>query len=201
MDWKKCPLTEKYYNLIRNLVGRFLEKKNISPNQISLLGLILAILVPLGFYSHALWGVILILLSGVADSIDGMIARDKNKESIKGKFLDSSLDRFSDLFYLLGFYVLSIQQGWDKEAGIVLFLALGFSFAISYLKAKAESLGKKCISGFMDRVSRTLFLAGWGLIWVLFGGREAVFFVGLVLYTLLTLFTVIQRLVEVLKQM
>lgn len=201
MDWKKCPLTDKYYDLIRNLLGNFIEKKNISPNQISLIGIILAILVPLGFYVHALWGVILILLSGVADSIDGMIARDKNKENIKGKFLDSSLDRFSDLFYLLGFYVLSVQKGWDKEAGIVLFLALGFSFAISYLKAKAESLGKKCTSGFMDRVSRTLFLAGWGFILVLFGGKEAVFFVGLTLYTLLTLFTVIQRFVEILKQM
>jgi len=200
MDWKKCPLTDRYYEIVKKVFGSWLNSQKITPGQLTFSGFVLALLVPLGFYVHAFWGVVLIGLSGLADTLDGLVAREQNKVSTKGAFWDSSLDRISDLFYLLGFYVLSTQSVWYKEAGVMLFLAVGFSFLISYLKARAQSLGKVCESGLMDRVSRTVFLLVWGLLLALFGFREGLFFIGLVVYVFLTLFTVIQRFIEVNKQ-
>ncbi len=103
------------------------------------------------------WG---ILLGGVADILDGRIARALGVASDRGAFLDSTLDRFAEVAAFVGLAVLF------KSSGIVLILvvtALGGSLLVSYARARGESVGVVCKLGVMQRAER-LLLVGFGAV-------------------------------------
>ncbi len=79
---------------------------------------------------------LLILASGFLDMIDGAIARATNTASEKGSFMDSVFDRVSDGLILLG-------MGFPVEDFLMSALAIHSSMMVSYVRAKAESLGVK----------------------------------------------------------
>jgi CDP-diacylglycerol--glycerol-3-phosphate 3-phosphatidyltransferase len=185
---------------------RFIEKSIIpvlapvidSPNQFTIIGLVFAVIVPFGFYVHPVFGLFFIMLSGVADVIDGLVARSRGMGSGFGAFLDSSLDRISDFFYLFGFWVLFWKSEWLIPASILVFLSLLLTFLISYVKAKAEALRSTCDKGFMERGVRTVYLMSWALLLCLFpASSRLVLWSGLALFVLLTLATVIHRIVHI----
>jgi phosphatidylglycerophosphate synthase len=189
-------------SVIAGLFCRFLERSVLPkltqqfthPDQFSFLGLGLAVLVPLGFYFHPLPGLLLMILSGVSDTLDGIMARSQGKASNFGAFLDSSLDRVSDFCYIFGFWVLF----WNSEkiilASAIVFFALLVTHLISYLKARAMNLGICCETGLMERGLRTVYLIVWATLLVLFPfAFETILWTGLILFCLLCLFTVFQR--------
>jgi phosphatidylglycerophosphate synthase len=137
-------------------------------------------------------GGILILIGGIFDVLDGIVARSRGKTTEFGAFLDSVLDRYSDafLFLAIAWYFL------DRDNLIGIYVSLGTllgAFLISYTRARAEGLGKSCHTGVMERPERILLLAfaaitGWLLpvLWIML---------------VLTHITVIQRIYHVWKQM
>jgi phosphatidylglycerophosphate synthase len=184
------------------LFCRFLERSVLPkltryfthPNQFSFLGLGLALLVPLGFYLHPLPGLLLMVLSGVADTLDGILARSQGTASNFGAFLDSSLDRVSDFCYLFGFWVLFRDSDQFILASGLLFFAMFATTLISYLKARANTMGLCCDTGLMERALRTVYLIIWAALLVFIpSALETLLWFGLVLYSLLCLFTVFQR--------
>ncbi|SDN99371.1 CDP-diacylglycerol--glycerol-3-phosphate 3-phosphatidyltransferase [Desulfonauticus submarinus] len=198
MNWKTYSITLRYYDFLEKNFFPILKNKNISPAQISFAGFVFALLVPLGFWLHIFWGLLLILLSGFSDSIDGQYARITKRVSIQGAFWDSVLDRISDAFYLMGIFILFLKQGkWVFVAGNVILFVLLLCFLISYIKAKAESLGISCESGIMDRATRTVYLIIWLFLILIFGMKDGLMWVGLTLFMLLCFITVVQRLIEV----
>ena len=115
-----------------------------------------------------------------------------------GAFLDSSIDRISDFFYLFGFWVLCWRLQRMVLATALMFSAFLFTFMISYIKARGESLGVRCDKGLMERGWRTLFLILWALALSIFSAaRETLLWWGLAVFCVLTLFTAIQRIVFV----
>lgn len=187
-----------YAKAIETLVLPKLSQYAVTPDHLTFLGLFFALLVPFGFYFYPLWGLVFMIISGVSDSIDGMIARNSGVTSDFGAFLDSSMDRFSDFLYLFGFWVLF----WNGEkiilSGIFIFISMVFSFMVSYLRARAEGLGYPCNSGLMERGLRTVYLLIWALVLGLFPSAvNVILWTGLILYCVLTLFTVIQRILAV----
>ncbi|MFQ5512140.1 MAG: CDP-alcohol phosphatidyltransferase family protein [Candidatus Krumholzibacteriia bacterium] len=100
-----------------------------------------------------------ILLSGFADVMDGEIARGRGVTSSSGAFLDSTLDRFSELAVFVGLAAF-LQSG---SAVILVLVALGGSLLVSYTRARGESLGITCKAGLMQRAERLLLL-GFGAI-------------------------------------
>lgn len=92
-----------------------------------------------------------IAAGGVCDILDGRIARARKLDSDYGKFIDSTLDRFVEVFCLLGFvYFLR-----DREHGaLVAAAALSGSLLVSYARARGESLGVLCKEGLMQRAER-----------------------------------------------
>jgi phosphatidylglycerophosphate synthase len=170
------------------------ERRLPDPNHLTLVGALLAMLVPVGFILHPLFGLVFICLSGLADVLDGQLARRLNRPSRFGAFWDSSLDRLADFFYLTGFWILFWGQKRQTAASALIFLSLLFTLMISYVKARAEALGGVCDKGLMDRGIRTLYLIVWAfLLGLMPAAYPIILWSGLVVYCLLTLATVIQR--------
>jgi len=177
-----------------------MERLAITANQLTTLGLVAAIIVPLGFYVHPLLGMVFIILSGLADATDGYVAKTRGMATAYGAFLDSCFDRISDFFYLFGFWVLF----WNKEgliiASFLIFLSALFSLMVSYIKARAQSVGVSCEVGLMERGWRTLYLIVWALIICIFFRHPTariILWLGLILFCGLTFMTVIQRLLHI----
>ena len=92
-----------------------------------------------------------IALGGACDVLDGRIARARQLDSSYGKFIDSTLDRFVEVFVLLGFAVH--LRGFERGP-LVVAAALAGSLLVSYTRARGESLGVLCKEGLMQRAER-----------------------------------------------
>ena len=92
-----------------------------------------------------------IALGGACDVLDGRIARARRMDSSYGKFIDSTLDRFVEVFVLFGFAVH--LRGFDRGP-LVVAAALAGSLLVSYTRARGESLGVLCKEGLMQRAER-----------------------------------------------
>jgi len=92
-----------------------------------------------------------IAFGGVCDIMDGRIARARNLASRYGQFIDSTLDRFVEVFALLGLvlYLRPLAYGPLASAG-----ALAGSLLVSYARARGESVGVLCREGLMQRAER-----------------------------------------------
>ena len=98
-----------------------------------------------------------ILLSGICDIIDGKVTRKTGQSSKFGAILDSSLDRYAELFMFLGTAIYFVQMD-HPITSIVVFLALGGSMMVSYVRGAREGLGFDCKVGIMERPERIVFI-------------------------------------------
>ena len=100
------------------------------------------------------------LLANIFDFIDGKVADELKLSSRFGGFWDSVMDRFSDLFLLIGLIYLYASLG-RTDYVLITALTLMFSVMTSYTRARAESLIEQCKVGFMERPERiVLFMIG-----------------------------------------
>ncbi len=175
-------------------VAAFLARLGLSPNSVTLAGLLVAggaaYLLSIG---HLWAGGVVLLASGVFDLFDGALARATGRESKFGALLDSVTDRVSEVVVLLGLLVFYLN-GDSTEGAVLVYVALAGSIMVSYLRARSEGLGIECKVGIMTRPERVAAL-GLGVIvghwWV-----TAVLIV-LGAIAALTIFTSVQRLFHV----
>ena len=139
--------------------ARLLDKIGLSPNKVTVLGLVLsgATAYLLGAGELVAGGLLLILASAL-DMADGALARLQGKASAAGALLDSAADRLSEAMVFLGLLVLYINP-LSKPEMVLLYLALIGSFMVSYMRARGEGLGVDCKVGVMTRPERVLVLA------------------------------------------
>lgn len=202
MTLRRTIFADYFYRILERTLIPKLEHPFIKPNRFTVLGLLFALAVPFSFYVHPFWGLLFIGLSGCADAIDGMVAKNQNKHTLLGAFLDSSFDRISDCFYLIGFWILFWEDQRFLLATCIIFLSLLSTFMISYSKAKAESLETSCDVGFMDRGVRVVYLIIWALMLCIFYRyTPIILWSGLVSYCALTLFTFIRRVIDVRRRL
>jgi CDP-diacylglycerol--glycerol-3-phosphate 3-phosphatidyltransferase len=140
-------------------IGGFFNQLGIYPNTMTLLGLIGnivgAILIAQG---HMTIGGILVLVMGVVDSLDGTMARLRGMPSEFGAFVDSVTDRYSELVIFGGLLYYFTQKGeWLTVIGI--YMAASASVLVSYVRARAASVGMETKVGFLTRFERYLVLA------------------------------------------
>lgn len=191
----RSRLITKYYDLLKICV-RPLANKGISPNTISIISL------GLSFLSGCLYafgliftGGILLLLSGFTDTLDGAIARLTGQSTRFGALLDSTLDRYAEFFIYFGLMVYY----HDRLIFYVVMFALMGSIMTSYVKARAESLGRTRVVGLMQRPERFFLLAFGSLLNGPIGRYfpeypECIFIGTLILLAFLTNITVLHRL-------
>ena len=102
-----------------------------------------------------------VLLGGVADILDGRIARALGVASRRGAFLDSTLDRFAEFAAFVGLAVLFRES---ELALVLVVTGLGGSLLVSYARARGESVGVVCKLGVMQRAERLLLLGFGGIL-------------------------------------
>jgi peptidoglycan lytic transglycosylase len=106
---------------------------------------------------------VLLILAGLCDFFDGSLARASGQVSTFGAFLDSVIDRYSDLVVLLGIVMLYAHMAHLRGA-IVAMAGLIGSMMVSYTKARAESIGVRCTVGMMERPERMICLIAGALL-------------------------------------
>ena len=176
---------------LHKIYKRFLGEHG-NPNLFTLLGLMTTFIASFLILKESWLGAgFLIILSGLFDLFDGVMARKLGKVTPFGAFLDSVLDRYSDLFLLLAFLIYYLQQ---KNLNLVIltsFVSIGTSL-IPYVRAKAEALDIPCSIGLMERAERIILLSAG----TLFHWMEPILWI----LAVLTHFTVLQRIYHVWKK-
>jgi phosphatidylglycerophosphate synthase len=200
MSLRNSKLAEKLYQFSQRHVLPVASRYFQTPNHLTTTGAVVAAGVPIGFYIHPIFGWLTLTISAFADVIDGHLARSTGQASDFGAFWDSSLDRISDFFYLIGFGVLFRHASNFLFASFLVGYGIAATFMISYIKAKAESLGKTCRSGLMERGFRTVYLIIWALGLAIIPKPNGILWLGMVVFCLLTTITVIQRIIEIRNQ-
>lgn len=141
---------------ILNPVARFLVLLGITPNQVSWASLSLGFLagacLAVGHFGYA---AIFATISGVLDSVDGMVARISGLASHAGEVLDAAIDRYVEFFFLSG---LIIYYREVPVLQVLALLALLGSFMVSYSTTKAEALNVDPSRGSMRRPERAVYL-------------------------------------------
>lgn len=139
----------------------FLVSLNISPNVLSILGLLIGAGAGLFFaLDRPVLGGFFIIICGLFDILDGRVAVNANKKSLYGAIFDSSLDRYSEFFIYLG---LAVHFREHISLWIIFFTFLG-SIMVSYTRARAEGLGVDCRVGIMQRAERMILLSSGSLL-------------------------------------
>jgi len=187
--------TTAYY--LTQPVARFLAKTPVTPNAITWFGFLLTLgAAALIITGHLFAAGLVVLLAGFFDILDGALARQTNQTTHFGAVLDSTLDRLAEAALLLGILVLYAREGFI--AGILLAgIALPSSLLVSYIRARAETLGVKCQVGLFTRAERIIVLA----LGLLLSQIDYAFLViALAIIVVFSLFTVGQRLLYVWQQ-
>ena len=139
-------------------IARTLLGVRVRPNQLTVLGLSCSVVSATAFAGgRGRLGGLFLILAGVLDILDGALARVSGQDSPFGAFLDSVLDRYSDLLVLSGIVLLFMRVGGVTEVAAALAAVIG-TVMVSYTRARAESVGVECRVGLMERGERLLVL-------------------------------------------
>lgn len=103
--------------------------------------------------SWRLWAGIFLLLCGAADMLDGAMARLGGKMTKFGAFLDSVVDRYSDVLLFLGISFYYARLG-NLTYQILAIVAMANALVISYTKTRAEDFIPSCRVGYWERGER-----------------------------------------------
>ncbi|MEM2589957.1 MAG: CDP-alcohol phosphatidyltransferase family protein, partial [Zestosphaera sp.] len=170
-------------------LGVLLWRLGISPNILTLSGLVLSLATPVFAFFKVISAVLtLMILSLACDMLDGAVARVAGLATPKGALLDSFSDRVEELMFVLSLGIIGVE--W-----ITLILFLGTSFLISYLRAIASQYRINLEGvGFMERGERGLLLISSTALLLLnmVHYAELLIAVGILLNTI----TVLQRLLK-----
>jgi soluble lytic murein transglycosylase len=155
-------------------IGHALFRLRLRPNHLTLMGFGVSLLAAAAFVTGRVRTAgVLLIFAGLFDFFDGSLARASGQVTPFGAFLDSVIDRYSDLVVLLGIVVLFARMPHARGALLAMAGLVG-SMMVSYTKARAESIGITCTVGIMERPERMICLIAGGVfdllepaLWVL----------------------------------
>jgi CDP-diacylglycerol--glycerol-3-phosphate 3-phosphatidyltransferase len=139
-------------------IARFLTRLGLTPNAVTVLGFLLSAAVALVLATGRLTLAGLLLIATLAfDAVDGTMARTQGATSRFGAFLDSTLDRWTELFLYGALVWHYLQSGQDLYV-LLAVAALSTSVMVSYTRARAEGVGLPCKEGIFTRFERMVVL-------------------------------------------
>ena len=174
-------------------LGDHLRRTRLTPDHLTVIGLVVAVgaAVAIGLGELRI-GLLLVVLAALPDLLDGALAKASNSSSQRGAFFDSTIDRFADAL-LFGGVAWHLASTESAHMAILPFGVMALSSVISYMRAKAESLGLDAKGGLMERAERIIALC-LGLLFPL------LLIPVLWLMLALTAVTAVQRFAKVWKQ-
>jgi len=143
-----------------NRIGAVIARMGLSPNQLTVLGLVLnaivAVVLALG---HLQWAGILLLVAGAFDLLDGAVARATGNVTRFGGVLDSVLDRYSEAFVVGGLLIWIVRSDLGAVPVSLCYATIVGSLLVSYVRARAEGVGILLTQGLFARPERIVVLA------------------------------------------
>ena len=187
---------------ITTLIGNNFGSLGLSPTFWSMIAFAFAILSSIFFglsnflseqgivFPSQIFASIMLLISGFFDIVDGSVARVSKRFTSRGAFLDSNFDKISEALIFIGIAIGGLSSP------ILAMIALSTSILVSYIRARAESLGIELKGvGIGERAERLLILSICGLI-PISGSIQW----GIIIIIILSSFSFIQRFWFVLKR-
>ena len=188
----KNDIKERLRGLLAPLSAA-LERAGATPTAVTVTGLGLSFVgavVVAGSRLRA--GALLLVLSGICDTLDGSLARRSGTASRFGAFLDSTFDRVAELAYFSALVIYYAGGGaWSGMMILFTLAALAGSFLTSYTRARAEGLGLECRVGLLERPERVALLVAGLFLGPLVLGPV------IVLLAVMSMYTVVQRILHV----
>lgn len=170
----------------------FFKDKIINPNVLTTIGALFGYVSSLYIaLDYPIVAGITLLISGFFDLLDGALARQTKNTTLFGGFLDSVLDRYTDLFVLYGVCIYFFRK-FDFFYSLVTIIAMIGVAIIPYAKARAEAASLRCNTGILERAERLAIL----LIGLFFNLMPYC----IVVLAIFSHVTVIQRIVFVYKE-
>jgi len=166
----------------------------VTPNQVTVIGLGLTFVAAgLVAFGHLRWAGVVLIVAGSFDILDGALARSTHASYPYGAFLDSTLDRYSEGAIYAGLAAYFVGMGGPLQRWLVLatLAALAGSFLVSYVRARAQSLGFICETGLFARPERVVVT----VVGLILGG--VILYAVVFLLAILTNITALQRIREV----
>jgi CDP-diacylglycerol--glycerol-3-phosphate 3-phosphatidyltransferase len=148
-----------WFKWIVDPLGKFFLQIGMTPNMMTTLGM-LGNFLSAYFLSQGkmmLGGWVMLIVTPI-DALDGTMARLRGDPSDFGAFVDSVSDRYAELAILGGLMYFFATQG-NALGSTLAFAAASGSVLVSYIRARAESLGYESKVGLLTRVERYLVLA------------------------------------------
>ena len=146
----------KIFHGVLDKIAVFLIALGVKPDTVTFIGLLGNMLAGFLIATGKLqFGGLCALIMGPVDAVDGALARLSDEESRFGAFLDSVVDRYSEIALFLGLLVHAVRID-DDVLLIWTFIAASGSVMVSYTRARAESLGEEIKIGILTRVERYL---------------------------------------------
>jgi phosphatidylglycerophosphate synthase len=199
-EGKKLTFTDwmrKNFKGLLDPIGNLLNRIGLMPNTITFLGLIGntigAIFLAIG---NMFVGGLLILAMGPVDALDGTMARLRGEPTEFGAFVDSVTDRYSELIIFGGLLYYFADQG-NLLGCILTFASAAGAVLVSYVRARAQSLGYDTRVGVLTRMERYLVLAPSLILYPLIPNMPIY---GLVIIALFANVTALQRILDVRRQ-
>jgi CDP-diacylglycerol---glycerol-3-phosphate 3-phosphatidyltransferase len=191
-----------FNNLLRPLV-RPMVRLGIRPNHLTIIGLVLSGCAAwLAFTDRWTAACVIAIVAALFDGLDGVVARESNRESAFGAILDSTCDRLAEILLVsgvLGYFLTSLIPSLDRKFlslslrlwGVLFcYCAITMSLMVSYVKARCEGAGISCSRGILQRPERVILLCA-GLL-----AGPSVMVGVLAAVSILAAVTVIQRFFE-----
>ena len=166
-----AQLQRRYIDGVRRAAANSvtgLARTRVSPNALTATGVTLCFLAAVAVYFEyraELWfwvGAALFIVGSILDILDGALARQSNKATPFGAFVDSTTDRLSESFVLAAVAIV-FMRGGHEFALLATFAAVVGSLLVSYTRARAEALGLKGDVGLGSRAERVVVISA-GLI-------------------------------------
>lgn len=184
-------------------IGRFLGHLPVTPNMVTvggtLITLVAAVLIGL---QYLLVAAVVLAFAGTFDILDGALARATKKSYPYGAFLDSSMDRIAEAGTYTGIAAFFLFHEpptvWYRLAILACICAISGSLLVSYVRARAQSLGFTCDTGLFQRPERVVATVVGLLLGAIWTPYALAAMAGLI--AIITCITALQRIGEVWSQ-
>ncbi len=161
---KGTTIEAGYYKILETRIIPRLISWKLTPDHITYGGLLISLLAGISFAFYPFLGGLLTLLTGLLDTLDGSLARATGQSRKFGAFLDSVLDRYTELLIYLGVWFYFYRNNSQTPYLLAILLILFGSLMVSYTRARAEGLGERCQVGVFQRGERIILLGIAGIL-------------------------------------
>ncbi|MBW1980328.1 MAG: CDP-alcohol phosphatidyltransferase family protein [Deltaproteobacteria bacterium] len=210
---KGSTLETVYYRFLGKYLVPCCVFLRLKPNHVTIFGALSGLAAGICFVFSPLWGGALTLLTGLLDTLDGALARQLGQEERRGAFMDSVLDRYTELCILGGIWAYFYRVGGATPLmTVTIVLVLFGSLMVSYTRARAEALRVSCMVGLFQRGERIIAIGVTGMVNSIVNltaraneaavlGQDAVLIVVLILLAVGTNLTALWRFFHVCNQL